>query len=282
MMMIIRLLTTTPQFSGLAITLTAYLILSVFAVSPCAAAGDTAEVIKLGKWTEAGLTEIMTEASGLGSPGERIDFISGKFLGTPYVGSTLTGDINTPEVFTIDLEGMDCFTYIDYVEALSLSDSFTDFEDNLKKIRYRDGTVAFRNRNHFFSDWPVNNPEYVKDVTSEVGGEQTVGVSKKLNLKSDGTYYLPGIPVKNRTIYYIPAAALDASVLSKLMTGDFVGIYTDKDGLDVSHTGIIIKKDGRVFLRDASSREKNQKVVDEDLIEYMKQRPGLVVYRPVK
>jgi hypothetical protein len=66
------------------------------------------------------------------------------------------------------------------------------------------------------------------------------------------------------------------------MSGDFVGIYTDKEGLDVSHTGIIIKKDGKVFLRHASSKEKNQKVVDENLSEYMKNKPGLVVYRPVK
>ncbi|NKB16416.1 MAG: DUF1460 domain-containing protein [Sphingomonadales bacterium] len=192
------------------------------------------------------------------------------------------GDVNTPEVFTIDLGGMDCFTYIDYVEAMSLSGSFPEFKDTLRKIRYRDGVVAFRNRNHFFSDWPINNYELVEDVTSALGGEKTMEVSKNLNLKSDGTYYLPGIPVINRTVHYIPSDALDTSVLSKLMTGDFVGIYTDKEGLDVSHTGIIIKKDGKVFLRHASSKEKNQKVVDEILSEYMKNKPGLVVYRPVK
>lgn len=243
---------------------------------------NTTEVIELGKWTEGGLTEIMTESSKLGGAGARINFISEKFLGTPYVGSTLTGDVNTPEIFTVDLEGMDCFTYIDYVEAFSLSDSLPEFKDNLRKIRYRDGVVAFRNRNHFFSDWPLSNDVYVEDVTSALGGVKTMEVSKNLNLKSDGTYYLPGIPAINRTIYFIPSDALDASVLSKLMTGDFVGIYTDKEGLDVSHTGIIIKKDGKVFLRHASSKEKNQKVVDEILSEYMKNKPGLVVYRPVK
>lgn len=243
---------------------------------------NTTEVIELGKWTEGGLTEIMTESSKLGGAGARINFISEKFLGTPYVGSTLTGDVNTPEIFTVDLEGMDCFTYIDYVEAFSLSDSLPEFKDNLRKIRYRDGVVAFRNRNHFFSDWPLSNDVYIEDVTSALGGVKTMEVSKNLNLKTDGTYYLPGIPAINRTIYFIPSDALDASVLSKLMTGDFVGIYTDKEGLDVSHTGIIIKKDGKVFLRHASSKEKNQKVVDEILSEYMKNKPGLVVYRPVK
>ena len=46
---------------------------------------NMAEIIKLGKWTEGGLTEIMIESSNLGSAGERINFISGKFLGTLYV-----------------------------------------------------------------------------------------------------------------------------------------------------------------------------------------------------
>jgi len=265
------------------ITLTVVCCLLSFSVySEAGAEENMAEVIKPGKWTEVGLTEIMTESSKLGGAGERITFISEKFLGTPYVGSTLTGDIKTPEVFTIDLEGMDCFTFIDYVEAMSLSGSFPEFKDTLRKIRYRDGVVAFPNRNHFFSDWPIYNFGYIKDVTSELGGDKTMEASKNLNRKSDGTYYLPGIPVVNRTIYYIPSSALEVSILSNLKTGDFAGIYTDKEGLDISHTGIIIKKNGRVFLRHASSKEKNQKVVDEDLSEYMKNKPGLVVYRPVR
>jgi len=211
-----------PYSNTLLIALTIASLLALFMSFGKAGADETvAEKIELGKWTEGSLTLIMTEASTLGSPGERIDFISEKFLGTPYAGSTLTGSIDTPEVFTIDLEGMDCFTFIDYVEAMSLSDSFPEFKDSLRKIRYSGGVVAFTKRNHFFSDWPINNSQYIKDVTSEVGGKNTVAVSKKLNLKSDGTYYLPGIPVKERTIYYIPSASLSPSVLDKLMTGDY-------------------------------------------------------------
>ncbi len=259
-----------------------FCLASFVAQAGTGAGENMTEVIELGKWNEGGLAGIMAESSKLGGAGDRINFISEKFLGTPYADSTLTGDINRPEVFTIDLEGMDCFTFIDYVESMSLSGSFPEFKDELRKIRYRDGVVDFQNRNHFFSDWPVYNSEYVKDVTSALGGDKTMEASKNLNRKSGGTYYLPGIPVVSRTIYYIPSSALDVSVLSNLMTGDFVGIYTDKEGLDVSHTGIVIKKNGKVFLRHASSKEKNQKVVDEDLSEYMKNKPGLVVYRPVR
>lgn len=245
------------------------------------AEGSDTEIIKLGKWTEPGIEALMTESVTAGGVGERIGIISAEFLGTPYVANTLTGDANTPEVFTIDLEGMDCFTYVDYVEALSLSDSFPAFEENLKKIRYKDGVIEFRNRNHFFSDWPINNSDKVKDVTLAIGGGKTKSASKSLNLKKDGSVYLPGIPVTSRTIYYIPSSSIDGEVIANLRTGDYVGIFTEIDGLDVSHTGIIVKKGDEAYLRHASSREKNMKVVDESLTEYMAKKPGLVVYRPV-
>ena len=261
---------------GLLVLLTA---LPFFQTSSVEASDE--EIIKLGKWTEPGLETLMTESVTTGGIGERIGIISSEFLGTPYVADTLTGNINTPEVFTIDLEGMDCFTYVDYVEALSISGSFPAFEENLKKIRYKDGIVAFQNRNHFFSDWPINNSGKVKDVTRTIGGGKTKSASKSLNLKKDGSVYLPGIPVTNRTIYYIPSSAIDGEVIANLRTGDYVGIFTEIDGLDVSHTGIIVKKGGEAYLRHASSREKNMKVVDESLTEYMAKKPGLVVYRPV-
>ena len=245
------------------------------------AEGGETEIINLGKWTEPGLETLMTESASAGGMGERIGFISAEFLGTPYVADTLTGNTGTPEVFTIDLQGMDCFTYVDYVEALSLSDSFPEFEENLKKIRYKDGVVAFQNRNHFFSDWPVNNSDKVKDVTQAVGGDKTMSASKSLNQKKDGGLFLPGIPVKNRTIYYIPSPEIDGEVIANLQTGDYAGIFTEIDGLDVSHTGIIVKKGNTAYLRNASSRKSNMKVVDQNLIEYMQNKPGLVVYRPV-
>ena len=45
---------------------------------------------------------------------------------------------------------MDCFTYLDYVEALRLSNSYEEFNPKVKDIRYKNGKVSFQNRNHFF------------------------------------------------------------------------------------------------------------------------------------
>jgi len=236
------------------------------------------EIIKLGKWNQQTLEELMKKKPD--NREEQINFLSEQFLDTPYLAHTLTGDINTPEIFTVNLEGMDCFTYIDYVEALRLSSSLDDFESSVKDIRYQDGNVTFVSRNHFFSDWLTQNRDSVRDVTYEIGSNKTIAVEKNLNLKSDGSNFLPGIPIVNRKIYYIPTSEIDDDLLKKLHTGDYVGIYTDIEGLDVTHTGIIIKKDNGVYLRHASSKKKNYKVVDEDLKQYIQNTPGLVIFRP--
>ena len=258
--------------------LMSFVLVIAFVTPLIAYSEESKQIIELGKWNQDKLEGIILNKP-VTTPSQ-IDFLSKQFLGTPYEGHTLTGDINTPEIFTVNLEGMDCFTYIDYIEALRLSNTLDDFNTNLKNIRYKDSDISFQARNHFFSDWPIQNKINVKDITHEVGGKNTVLVEKNLNLKTDGSTFLPGIPVVTREFYYIPSSAVNNEIISKLRTGDYIGMYTDIDGLDVTHTGIIIQNDNGVFLRHASSKKSNQKVVDEDLKEYIKNVPGVVVYRP--
>jgi hypothetical protein len=66
------------------------------------------EKINLGQWTEDSLNELLDEASSISQPGERIAFLSEKFLGTAYLESTLIGSKDTSEVFVINLEQVDC------------------------------------------------------------------------------------------------------------------------------------------------------------------------------
>ncbi len=238
------------------------------------------ESIILGGWTETGLNDVLREAAKMQDVGEKIAFLSEKFIGMPYQEKTLIGDINTPEVFVINLSGVDCFTFIDYVEAMRLSGSLDEFKENLKKVRYESGNVAFENRNHFFTDWIEFNPEFVDDVTEEIGGRNIVKMRKILNLKEDGAYYLAGIQPRGREIKYIPPDAFDDSIIEKLKTGDYAGIYSEKAGLDVSHVGIIIKTEDGIYLRHASSIK--GKVVDEDFKEYMHRKAGLIVLRTKK
>ncbi len=211
----------------------------------------------------------------------RVDFLSGRFLGTPYRASTLTGDENTPEVFVINLEGVDCLTFIEHIEAMRISLSFAGYRDNLRKVRYRSGRVAFESRNHFFTDWREYNAERVEDVTLSIGGGRSRRTHRILNRKEDGTCLLPGIPCRQREVAYIPSDAVDSEVTARLKTGDYAGIYSERPGLDVSHVGIVIRdRGGRLFLRHASSSQEHGRVIDEDFMGYIRNKPGILVLRP--
>jgi hypothetical protein len=244
--------------------------------SPCT------EINLLGEWDQKNLNSLLHESSGINNTGIRIGYLSGQFLGTPYQESTLIGDTNTPEVSVINLEAVDCFTFLDYIESMRRSSSFDEFRENLIKVRYRGGELNFKNRNHFFTDWCEFNSNFIDDVTGQLGGKKVIVVMKLLNQKEDGTYFLPGIQPMERLITYIPSNMIDDSILGQLRTGDYIGIYSEKQGLDVSHVGIFINQEHKTYLRHASSHKEHRKVVDQDFSDYITDNPGILVFRSKK
>lgn len=250
------------------------------------------KIFNTGKWTAEELDSILYNSSEIKDVGTRVEFISRLFLDVEYTESTLIGSITSPEVFVVNLEKVDCFTFIDYVEAMRRSGDFSGFIENLKRVRYHytppspplhkggEFLASFENRNHFFTDWIEYNSAFVEDVTDLIGEHRAIHVIKKINLKKDGTHFVEGIKSAEREIKYIPASAIDNAVINRLNTGDYAGIYSDEEGLDVSHVGVIIRKGDKIYFRHASSRANIRKVVDEDYINYMKEKPGLIVLRP--
>ena len=238
------------------------------------------EIIITGQRSVGAVDELVKHGASICDTGERIDFISRQFLGTAYQETTLVGTEFIEEVFAVNLEGVDCFTYVDYIEAMRLAETFREFKEVLKKIRYRCGVVAFGNRNHFFSDWRDFNKDYVEDVTSSIGLQNTMTVTKTLNLREDGTRFVAGIDPVQREITYIPSSSLDDRVAGRLKTGDYIGIYSEIEGLDVSHVGIFVREGDSIILRHASSKKDYRKVVDQDFMEYVRNMPGIVVLRP--
>jgi len=126
----------------------------------------------------------------------------------------------------------------------------------------------------------VYNAGFVVDVTAEVGRGRAVAVQKELNRRADGTLLLEGIEPRVSTLTVIPADAVH-EVTANMRTGDYAGIYTEMEGLDVSHVGIVIRKQDTLFLRHASSAPDAGAVMDQDFLEYMKGSPGLIVLRPL-
>jgi hypothetical protein len=238
------------------------------------------EEILLGKWTEEKLDRLLGEAFSISNLGARADFISKQFLKTPYKESTLIGDINTTEVFVLSLAAFDCLTFIECIEAMRRSKSYLLFKENLKMLRYRLGEIAFKSRNHFFTDWKMFNSKLVVDVTKLIGEERCKLTDKRLNVQKDGEFLLPGVAPQLREVVYIPSTCVDAKVIEELKTGDYIGIYSKTEGLDVSHVGIVIKKKDAIDLRHASSLRAKREVVDEDLKKYLESKPGIIVLRP--
>ena len=231
--------------------------------------------INLGTWDVAALESIMNEGARLPDDGKRVAFISKDFLGTRYEGGTLIGSSEEVEVLTINLEGVDCFTLLDYIEAIRRAKTFLAFKKTLRLVRYRQGNVSYFDRNHFFSDWIQNNARYIEDVTEKVGGQSAIKIKKKLDL-------LPDIEARERIITYIPSGLLNEEIRTRLKTGDYIGIFSTKAGLDVSHTGILIKSEDELILRHASSLKRVRKVIDQNFMDYISQKKGIIVLRPIE
>lgn len=209
--------------------------------------------------------------------GEKVASISSAFLGTPYRANTLIGSHTSNEVFVTQLHVVDCMTYLEYVEALRRSRNPADFTNSLRNLRYKNGQISYATRRHFFSDW-LEQKEWLQDVTRQVGGKAALSVTKQLNQGSE-KLLLPGVASPLRTLHYIPSFRLSPEVLGNLQSGDYVGMYTDREGLDVNHVGIVIKTDSQLLFRHADPDAPNRKVVDVDFLKFFKHQRGILVYR---
>ncbi len=235
--------------------------------------------LDLGRFTPQSLRELIARAHEFQGAGPRIEFLSRQFLGVPYGAERLVGTADTPEALTINLAALDCYTYLDYVEALRRSAAFDDFPGQVTAVRYLHGEVSWRSRRHFFSDWVSGDAGPVRDATAHVGGDATVFARKELNRGEDGGVLLAGIPVVERTIAYIPAERLDETFMRRLATGDYLGVYAEAMGLDVSHAGIAVHRPDGPYFRHASTLRGQRRVVEVPLLDYFRKTPGMVVYR---
>jgi hypothetical protein len=228
-----------------------------------------ASEINLGKFDKISIQKIINTND--------IVKISAAFVNIPYKSNTLIGNNNTKEEFVINLSGVDCFTFIDYIESIKRSNGFEAFVDHVKTLRYHSSKPTYYSRNHFFSDWIQYNG--FENISKQIAPNDYKSVVKYLNQKSKNQKYLDGISITKRIIDYIPSVYIDTNILSKINTGDYVGIYTNINGLDVTHVGILIKKNNKIYFRHASSSKKNRKVVTVDFENYIKNKIGIVVLR---
>lgn len=230
-------------------------------------AADT--VFAYGHWNAASIDSLIKAARGEPAAAKRLVLLSGAFAGTPYKANTLSAGPEKPEELVVNLKEMDCFTFLDYLLALTFASDHKSFIAGLSKIRYEHSIVQYERRNHFFSLWIANNGLRLTDVTRQF--PSAVCSTKSLNKNGD-SLRLRRIPIVKREVCFILAGKIGSIDSLPLKDGDLLGFHTPKEGLDVTHVGLAVRIGGQWFLRHASSMR--NKVLDEPLEAYVKGKRG--------
>ena len=220
------------------------------------------------------------------------------FLNTPYVGGTLEGD--SVERLRVNLRELDCVTFVENVTALYLTlqsdqHTFANFCRILQHIRYRDGVIdGYLSRLHYTSEWFDNNRK--KGIVSQPAIPAYRSFTPEVSFMSSHCDAYPALKshpewcrrmvdiekeIRRLKLWYIPKELVKDSE-TYLQTGDIIGITTFVKGLDVSHTGLVLVQNGRVYLLHASSDAKKVVVSDETLHDYLagrKNHSGILLAR---
>ncbi|MDZ7363185.1 MAG: DUF1460 domain-containing protein [candidate division KSB1 bacterium] len=219
----------------------------------------------------------------------RLQAYSQRALGTPYrwfpLGEGPQAKYDRGPL--IDLTRVDCLTFCEQILAMTLADHYEEMFQRLQRLRYREGVIDIRARNHFMmADWLPNNAWLFEDVTAAIGGELCVDMRKTIDrvavLRKRGVpeKELASIPPpQTLVIKYIPEADLPA-IKTKLQAGDLAVVIQSRPGIFAAHLGFLLRDgDGRIFFRNASARRGVKKVVDEDfddLVRFLRRNPSWV------
>lgn len=131
------------------------------------------------------IDEILTEVSKKNlTVTEKMEYFSEMFLEMPY-NLTCSGDGPYALYETeplVNFQQTNCMVYCEHVLALSISDSWDNFFNNLQQIRYEDGMIGMRTRNHYtMGDWLPVNDWLLHDVTVEVGGANSKSTTRTIS-----------------------------------------------------------------------------------------------------
>ena len=201
---------------------------------------------------ETRIGRLINEARSKGSISEKIDFISGALRGTRYLGYTLIGGPQRPEQFVVRDDGFDCVTFCETVLAAARAGSQESFNSTLKTIRYHDGVVSWRERNHYFFEWGQHNVE--NNVCKAIDMAGSTEIEKNV-------YWHRALGHRHFAIRAIPSAVFLGNK-ALLANGDIVGFITRRSNLDYFHVGFVALGGGGELLLRHASQSKNR-VLDE-------------------
>lgn len=216
----------------------------------------------IGKMSHADIDSmLMVNAKMDYSITDRMELYSEMFLGTPY-SWTATGDgpYALMESYPlVNFDSTNCMVYCEHVLALSISDSWDNFFNNLQNIRYKDGIIGMRTRNHYtIADWLPENRWLLEDVARKVGEEFTRTLTRTIS--HENFFSKKGIRdlryVKHDrliTCDYIPMKDID-KVKQNFRNGDIVAmLFADREDIFSAHMLMIYEKEDGLYFREAST-----------------------------
>jgi hypothetical protein len=167
------------------------------------------------------------------------------------------------------LQKSDCVVFAEHTYAMALAHDWPSFFALLQRIRYNQGRIGVRSRNHFtLADWDRNNAWLFEDVTQTLGGGklwvELRQVCKRARFFQSRYHLNVGIPDETIVDAYIPTANVPA-ILGELRDGDFVNIIRgDETSQWAGHVGLIaLGPDGAVnFLHSAKPQVREQPLLD--------------------
>ena len=203
---------------------------------------------------EARIARLIDETKELPTLAQRIDFISRALRGTAYRDNTLIGGPKRAEKFVVRDDAFDCVTFCETVLAAANARDLGEFERVLRSIRYRNGVVTWRERNHYFFEWGRHNIE--NETCRAIVLDGAVEIVKTVTWHRE-------LGRRRFEMTVIPRAALLANK-AKLASGDIIGFVSPRPDMDYFHVSFVAFGDkGEVLLRHAS--QSRHRVIDESL-----------------
>jgi hypothetical protein len=218
-----------------------------------------------------------------------LTFIGLQFLGKPYRSNSLSP--GNPEILVADLASFDCVTFIENTLALAHSKgNNSNYRTALRQYRYAGDSVQYEKRYHYFSDamWQLGFPLLGTSNLLQKSHKTFSFLSTYLYKKKSGQIDLELLRVREnklaqRPFYFTPNSSIE-QLLPILKSGDLIGLVSNNPSIDFLHTGMVYRKDGKVYLLHASQEFKRVMVSKETLIEYVKthrQFIGICAFRPI-
>ena len=187
--------------------------------------------------------KLIADSRALPTLQKRIAFISSALVGKRYRADTLIGGPRTKEQFVVRDDAFDCVTYCETVWAAAQARDLPSFEAALRTIRYHNGEVDWRQRNHDFAAWYERNVANGEGRAVAVGS--TVEVRKTITTPAE-------LGKRNYSIAATPRTVLFAHK-DKLADGDIMGFVSMRPQLDYYHCSFVVTGDnGELMLRHAS------------------------------